>query len=150
MEFTKKYNDLVYGALEVFLENDSPALVAREDDGAISFYTILGLNGSIVKNEEGGANILLEGEEYYKIEKEVYDLIDYQRDAPEIEYLLEELAIIHQMNLQKKSKILVETIIRGLAKLIMDQKVSSSVDIQIGPVLIKNTSNMGNLKILLN
>ena len=150
MEFTQKHNDLVYGALEVFLEKDSPALVAREDDGAISFYTILGLNGSIVKNQEGGANILLEGEEYYKIEKEVYDLIDYQSDAPEIESLLEELAIIHQMDLQRKSKILVETIIRGLAKLIVDQKVSVDVDVQLGPVLITNVGYMGNLKILLN
>ena len=37
MEFTKKHNDLVYGALEVFLEKDSPSLVAREDGGKISF-----------------------------------------------------------------------------------------------------------------
>ena len=150
MEFTKKHNDLVYGALEVFLEKDSPSLVAREDNGVISFSTILGLNGTIIKNEEGGANILLDGEYYYKIEKEVYDLIDYQIDAPEIESLLEELAIIHQMDLQKKSKILVETIIRGLAKLIVDQKVSVGVDVQLGPVLITNIGNMGNLKILLN
>jgi hypothetical protein len=92
----------------------------------------------------------LDGEHYYKIEKEVYDLIDYQIDAPEIESLLEELAIIHQMDLQKKSKILVETIIRGLAKLIVDQKVSVGVDVQLGPVLITNIGNMGNLKILLN
>lgn len=150
MEFTKKHNDLVYGALEVFLEKDSPASVAREEGDVISFSTILGLNGTIVKNEEGGANILLEGEDYYKIEKEVFDLIDYQSDAPKIESLLEELSIIHQMDLQKKSKILVETIIRGLAKLIVDQKVSVGIDVQLGPVLITNTGNMGNLKILLN
>jgi len=54
------------------------------------------------------------------------------------------------MELQDKSKILIETIIRGLAKLIVDQKVSVGVDVQLGPVLIKKTDDIGNIKILLN
>ena len=49
MEFTKKHNDLVYGALEVFLDKDSPSVVAREDDGNISFITVLGINGAIIQ-----------------------------------------------------------------------------------------------------
>ncbi len=150
MEFTQKHNDLIYGALEVFLENDSPSLVAREEDGLISFSTVLGLSGVIEKEEDGSANVFLEGQKYYEIEKEVFHLIENRNDAPEVESLLEELAIIHQMELQERSKILIETIIRGLAKLIVDQKVTVGVDIQLGPVLIKNTDDMGNVKILLN
>ena len=130
MEFTQRHNDLIYGALEVFLEKDSPSLVAREEDGS--------------------ANVFLEGQKYYEIEKEVFHLIENRNEAPEVESLLEELAIIHQMELQERSKILIETIIRGLAKLIVDQKVTVGVDIQLGPVLIKNTDDMGNVKILLN
>jgi hypothetical protein len=150
MEFTKKHNDLVYGALEVFLDKDSPSVVAREDDGNISFITVLGINGAISQEENGSATVFLEGEPYYTIEKEVYELIDYQDDVPEVESLLENLATIHQMELQDKSKILIETIIRGLAKLIVDQKVSVGVDVQLGPVLIKKTDDIGNVKILLN
>jgi len=150
MEFTQKHNDLIYGALEVFLEKDSPSLVAREEDGLISFSTVLGLSGVIEKEEDGSANVFLEGQKYYEIEKEVFHLIENRNDAPEVESLLEELAIIHQMELQERSKILIETIIRGLAKLIVDQKVTVGVDIQLGPVLIKNTDDMGNVKILLN
>lgn len=150
MEFTQKHNDLIYGALEVFLEKDSPSLVAREEDGLISFSTVLGLSGVIEKEEDGSANVFLEGQKYYEIEKEVFHLIENRNDAPEVESLLEELAIIHQMELQERSKILIETIIRGLAKLIVDQKVTVGVDIQLGPVLIKNTDEMGNVKILLN
>lgn len=150
MEFTQRHNDLIYGALEVFLEKDSPSLVAREEDGLISFSTVLGLSGVIEKEEDGSANVFLEGQKYYEIEKEVFHLIENRDEAPEVESLLEELAIIHQMELQERSKILIETIIRGLAKLIVDQKVTVGVDIQLGPVLIKNTDDMGNLKILLN
>jgi len=150
MEFTQRHNDLIYGALEVFLEKDSPALVAREEDGLISFSTVLGLSGVIEKEEDGSANVFLEGQKYYEIEKEVFHLIENRNEAPEVESLLEELAIIHQMELQERSKILIETIIRGLAKLIVDQKVTVGVDIQLGPVLIKNTDDMGNVKILLN
>jgi len=150
MEFTQRHNDLIYGALEVFLEKDSPSLVAREEDGLISFSTVLGLSGVIEKEEDGSANVFLEGQKYYEIEKEVFHLIENRNEAPEVESLLEELAIIHQMELQERSKILIETIIRGLAKLIVDQKVTVGVDIQLGPVLIKNTDDMGNVKILLN
>jgi acylphosphatase len=150
MEFTQRHNDLIYGALEVFLEKDSPSLVAREEDGLISFSTVLGLNGVIEREEDGSANVFLEGQKYYEIEKEVFHLLENRNEAPEVESLLEELAIIHQMELQERSKILIETIIRGLAKLIVDQKVTVGVDIQLGPVLIKNTDDMGNVKILLN
>ena len=150
MEFTKKHNDLVYGALEVFLEKDSPSLVAREDGGKISFATVLGYNGLISPEDDGSATISVEGEHYYSIEKEVYELIDSREETPEVESLLENLSTIHKMKLQDKSKILVETIIRGLAKLIVDQKVSVDVDVQLGPVLIKKTDDIGNVKILLN
>jgi hypothetical protein len=150
MEFTERHNDLIYGALEVFLENDSPSIVAREDNGLISFSTILGLNGVIEKSKDGSANVFLDGQKYYAIEKEVFGIMENRNDTPSVESLLEELAIIHQMELQERSKILIETIIRGLSKLIVDQKVNAGVDIRLGSVLIKHTNNIGNIKILLN
>ena len=51
MEFTARNNDLMYGALEVFLEHDSPILVARELDHTISFSTVLGQDGRITPLE---------------------------------------------------------------------------------------------------
>jgi hypothetical protein len=150
MEFTARNNDLIYGALEVFLEHDSPILVARESDHTVSFSTILGQDGRIKPLENGDWEILLEGNSVYTIEKEIYELINYQENTPPVEDLLQILSEIYQHNLQDKSKILVETIIRGLAGLIIDQKISSNVDLQLGPYLITNNGKIGNIKIVLN
>ena len=150
MEFTARNNDLIYGALEVFLEHDSPLLVAREENKTISFSTVLGHDGKIQPLENGDWEIVLEGDNFYTIEKEVYDLINHQGNTPPVEELLETLAEVHKHKLQEKSKILVETIIRGLARLIIDQKIDVGVDLQLGPFLIKRNGEIGNVKIVLN
>lgn len=150
MEFTKKNNDLIYGALEVFLEHDSPILVAREDNHEVSFSTVLGQDGKIQPLENGDWEIILEGNSVYTIEKEIFALISLQEDTPPVEELLENLAKLHSGNLQEKSKILVETIIRGLARLIIDQKIKADVDLQLGPFLIARNGEIGNVKIVLN
>ena len=150
MEFTAKNNDLIYGALEVFLEHDSTILVAREEDHTVSFSTVLGQDGKIEPLSSGDWEIILEGNSFYTIEKEIFDLISLQENTPPVETLLENLAELHRRNLQDKSKILVETIIRGLARLIIDQKIVADVDIQLGPFLIARNGEIGNVKIVLN
>jgi hypothetical protein len=150
MEFTSKNKDLIYGALEVFLEHDSPLLVAREGEKNICFSTVLGHDGRIEPMENGDWQISIEGNPFYTIEKEVYDLINLQEDAPPVEDLLDILADVHKHKLQDKSKILVEVIIRGIARLIIDQKIDVGVDLQLGPFLIKRNGEIGNIKILLN
>jgi len=149
MEFTREHNDLIYGALDIFLEKDSPAIVARDNDG-ISFSTVLGSSGSIEVDSNGDWDIILDGNKYYKIEKEVYSVIDYSKKAPPVEDLLETLSALYKKKLQDRSKILIEMIIRGLAKLIMDDKISVDVDVQFGHTLIAKTNNIGNVKIVLN
>lgn len=150
MEFTARNNDLIYGALDVFLEHDTPILVARETDQTVSFSTLLGHDGKIEPLENGDWQIILEGDHFYTIEKNVFDLISFHENTPPVEELLENLAEMHRSNLQEKSKILVETIIRGLARLIIDQKIKADVDIQLGPFLIARNGEIGNVKIVLN
>ena len=149
MEFTREHNDLIYGALDIFLEKDSPAIVARDSE-VISFSTVLGSSGSIEVDSNGDWDIILDGNKYYKIEKEVYSVIDYSKKAPPVEDLLETLSALYKKKLQDRSKILIEMIIRGLAKLIMDDKISVDVDVQFGHTLIAKTNNIGNVKIVLN
>lgn len=150
MEFTHKNNDLIYGALEVFLEHDSPILVARDNDQSVSFTTILGQDGKIELLPTGDWQIVLEGNNFYTIEKEIFDLISLQENTPPVETLLQNLVQLHAGNLQDKSKILVETIIRGLARLIINQKIVVNADIQLGPFLIAKNEEIGNVKIVLN
>ncbi len=150
MEFTTRNNDLIYGALEVFLEHDSPLLVAREENQTVSFSTVLGHDGKIQPLDNGDWEIVLEGDLFYTIEKEVYDLINLQENTPPVEELLETLSEVHKHKLQDKSKILVETIIRGLARLILDQKIDVGVDLKLGPFLISKNGKIGNVKIVLN
>lgn len=142
MDFTNKYNDLMYGALEVFLEKDSPLLVGRDGD-TIEFSTVLGNHGVLSENMEGEWDILLEDEVVYTMEREIFDLIAREREDtdPDLDSLLLELSDLYKRDLRNKSKILLEILIQGIGYLIVSGKVKSGIDLQFGPHFVKSSSD---------
>ena len=58
MGFTQVNTDLMFSALDHFLEADSPVRIFRDDLG-ISFETALGNYGLVIPNEEGNWDILV-------------------------------------------------------------------------------------------
>jgi hypothetical protein len=149
MDFTTKHNDLIYGALDIFLDNDSPELVARDGD-SISFVTKLGSHGRILVNERQGWDVVVGEDLIYTIENEVYLLIHTRENAPALERYVEKVSEIYQHNLQDKSKILLESIIKGIVKLLQENKINLDIDLQVGPVLIKKGQIFNNYNISLN
>jgi hypothetical protein len=139
MEFTSKYNDLMYGALDVFLEHDSPLIIGRELD-RIEFSTRLGNHGIIEKNQTGNWDIIVNGSVVYTIENFIFEVINRKEMALEIDDFLEELSTIYEKDLDDKSKILIESIVQGIAYLIMNGIVKSSLDLQFGPHFIKSSA----------
>ena len=142
MNFTSKHNDLMYGALEVFLEKDSPLLVGRDGD-TIEFSTILGNHGVLSENSDGEWDILLEDEIVYTTEREIFDLIASEREDtdPDLDKLLLELSDLYKKDLRNKSKILLETLIQGIGYLIVIGKAKSEMDLQFGPHFVKSSSD---------
>lgn len=144
MEFTNTYNDLMYGALDVFLESDSPHLIAHIG-GGIEFTTKLGHHGFIEKNEIGDWDINLEGSLVYTIEKEVFEIITRQEKAPALDNLIIELSDLYQKELGDRSKILLENIIQGIGYLMINGKAKADVDVQFGPYFIKSNGDGGQI-----
>lgn len=140
MEFTNRNTDLMYGALEVFLETDSPVLVGREGDN-IEFSTLLGNHGTVVRNEDNEWDILIDDDVVYTMEDEVFNLINRENTAPDIDDLLVELSDLYGKDLRDKSKILLKTIIQGLGYLITNGKAKSGMDLQFGPHFVKSDSD---------
>lgn len=139
MEFTSKYNDLMYGALDVFLENDSPLLIGRESD-RIEFSTKLGNHGFVEKNQEGDWDIIVNGSLVYTIEQKIFEIINRKELALELDDFLLELSTIYEEDeLGKKSKILLESIIQGIAYLIINGMLKSNLDLQFGSHFIKSS-----------
>jgi len=149
MDFTSKHNDLIYGALDIFIENDSPELVAREGN-KVSFVTRLGSHGKIIEDDIKGWNVMLGDDVVYTIEEEVYSLIHTRENAPSLEDYLKKVSEIYDHNLQDKSKILLESIIEGIVKLLKENKISLGVDLQVGSFLIKKGQIFNNYNISLN
>lgn len=149
MDFTTKHNDLIYGALDIFLDDDSPELVGRDGDN-ISFVTKLGSHGKILVNENQGWDVVVGEDLIYTIENEVYLLIHTRENAPSLERYVEKVSEIYQHNLQDKSKILLESIIKGIVKLLQENKINLDMDLQVGPVLIKKGQIFNNYNISLN
>ncbi len=127
MRFTQKHNDLIYGALGIFLEDDLPDIVSREPD-SIHFVTVLGRHGDIVKNMDNNWDILIDKNIVYTIESEIFAIIKQQENAPEINDFaksLEELAMSQKI-LQDKSKILLNILIKGVAKVLIEKNTIMS------------------------
>ena len=113
-----KHLDLLYSALDIFLDDDSTEIIIR-DEQLVLFKTTLGNKGAILSNRDGNKSIMIGEKVVYIIEKNVFELISYGVNVPPIEVYLPRLILVWQSNIQPKSKILVGKIIKGLSQMTM-------------------------------
>ena len=126
-----RHLDLLYSALDIFLEDDSTDIIIR-DEQLVLFKTTLGFRGAILSNREGNKSIMIGETVVYTIEKSVFDLISYGVDVPPIEVFLPRLIMVWQSDIQPKSKILVGRIIKGLSQMIISGIINVDLESNYG------------------
>jgi hypothetical protein len=110
--------DPLYSALDFFLDGDSPQAVIREGK-MVLFKTANGFSGLIVRTKQGDRKIVLGDKVIYTVEKNVFDLIDFESlEPPAIEIYLPKLILAWHSPLQDKSKIFVQKIIEGISQIV--------------------------------
>jgi hypothetical protein len=122
-----KHLDLLYSALDLFLEDDSTDVIIR-DEQLVLFRTTLGLKGAILSNQKGDIG----NEVVYTIERSVFDLISYGVNVPPIEVYLPRLIMTWQSDIQPKSKILIGKIIKGLSQMIISGILNVDFESEFG------------------
>jgi hypothetical protein len=126
-----KHLDLLYSALDLFLEDDSTDVIIR-DEQLVLFRTTLGLKGAILSNQKGDKSIMIGNEVVYTIERSVFDLISYGVNVPPIEVYLPRLIMTWQSDIQPKSKILIGKIIKGLSQMIISGILNVDFESEFG------------------
>ena len=110
--------DPLYSALDFFLDGDSPQAVIREGK-MVLFKTANGFSGLIVRTKQGDRKIVLGDKVIYTVEKNGFDLIDFESlEPPAIEIYLPKLILAWNSPLQEKSKIFVQKIIEGISQIV--------------------------------
>jgi len=132
MGFTQIHTDLMYSALDVFLETDSPVRIFRDELG-ISFETALGNYGLVIPNEDGNWDVLLNDSKVYEIEKEVYSIITHEGNSPPIKDYMNYLIEVSSLPLKEKSLSFVIMTKRGLEFLAVNGKVDLENNFIWGP-----------------
>ncbi len=135
MGFTKVHTDLMYSALDHFLETDTPVLIFREEMG-ISFETVLGRQGLIVPNEMGNWDIFLDNNKIYEIEKEVYSIITHEGNSPPIDEYMNKLKNLSNFSIKEKSKKFVNMTKSGIEFLAFHGKINLKDDFTYGPFMV--------------
>ena len=94
--------DPLYSALDFFLDGDSPQAVIR-DGKMVIFKTTNGSSGLIIRTKQGDRKIVLGDKVVYTVEKNVFDLVDFENmEPPSIEIYLPKLILAWHSPLQKK------------------------------------------------
>ena len=110
--------DPLYSALDFFLDGDSPQAVIR-DGKMVIFKTTNGSSGLIIRTKQGDRKIVLGDKVVYTVEKNVFDLVDFENmEPPSIEIYLPKLILAWHSPLQKKSKTFVRKIIEGISQVV--------------------------------
>ena len=110
--------DPLYSALDFFLDGDSPQAVIR-DGKMVIFKTTNGSSGLIIRTKQGDRKIVLGDKVVYTVEKNVFDLVDFENmEPPSIEIYLPKLILTWHSPLQKKSKTFVRKIIEGISQVV--------------------------------
>jgi hypothetical protein len=85
----------------------------------VLFKTANGFSGLIVRTKQGDRKIVLGDKVIYTVEKNVFDLIDFESlEPPAIEIYLPKLILAWHSPLQDKSKIFVQKIIEGISQIV--------------------------------
>jgi len=126
-----RHLDLLYSALDIFLDDDSTDVIIR-DEHLVLFRTTLGLKGAILSNKKGDKSIMIGNQVVYTIEKSVFELISYGVEVPPIEVYLPRLIMTWESDIQPKSKILIGNIIKGLLQMIISGIISVDFESEFG------------------
>lgn len=147
MGFTRVHTDLMFSALDFFLEDDTPIRIFREDIG-ISFETSKGNSGIIFPNLKGNWDVVVEGLKVYEIENEVYFLITHEGNTLPVDEYIERLKQISISELQEKSKKFITMTKRGIEFLALQGKINLKRDFSYGPYFVFK-DKFGNKRILI-
>ena len=135
MGFTQVHTDLMFSALDHFLESDSPVRIFRDDLG-ISFETALGSHGLVIPNEEGNWDILVNDSKIYEIENEVYSIITHEGNSPSIDEYMKCLKTLISSPIKEQSKEFVRMTREGLVILATMGKVDLGENFSYGPFFV--------------
>lgn len=149
MGFTQIHTDLMYSALDHFLETDTPVRIFRDEMG-ISFETALGSYGLVIPNEGGNWDIFLNDEKIYEIENEVYSIITHEGNAPSIDEYMRRLKDLSIVPLKRESKKFVEMTRSGIEFLAVQGKIDLKQSFTYGPFMVFRDSSGQKRSIILN
>ena len=149
MGFTQIHTDLMYSALNHFLETDSPVRIFRDELG-ISFETALGNQGLVIPNEGGNWDIFINENKIYEIENEVYSIITHEGNAPSLDEYMDRLKKVSKIPLKEESKKFVDMTKSGIEFLAVHGKVELKEDIQYGPFYVYHDQSGAKRTIILN
>lgn len=149
MGFTQIHTDLMYSALDHFLEADSPVRIFRDQLG-ISFETRMGNPGLVVLNDNENWDIFLNDSKVYEIEKEVYTIITHEGNSPSVNEYMKILKKVSSLPLQKKSLDFVNMTMKGLEFLAVQGKLDLDEDFVYGPFMVYKTPSGKTERIILN
>jgi hypothetical protein len=149
MGFTKIHTDLMYSALDHFLETDTPVLIFRDPLG-VSFETALGGQGLVIPNLEGNWDIFLNDEKIYEIEDEVYSIITHEGNAPSIDDYMKKLKSLSGTSLKDESRKFVDMTRSGIVFLALQGKINLKSDFVYGPFSVHTNPSGEKTIIILN
>jgi hypothetical protein len=135
MGFTNIHTDLMFSALDHFLETDTPARIFRDDLG-VSFETELGNYGLVIPNKDGNWDILVNNSKIYEIENEVYSIITHEGNAPSIDEYMKCLKTLISSPIKEQSKEFVRMTREGLVILATMGKVDLGESFSYGPFFV--------------
>ena len=135
MGFTQVNTDLMFSALDHFLETDSPVRIFRDDLG-VSFETELGNYGLVIPNKDGNWDILVNNSKIYEIENEVYSIITHEGNAPSIDEYMKCLKTLISSPIKEQSKEFVRMTREGLVILATMGKVDLGESFSYGPFFV--------------
>lgn len=149
MGFTHVHTDLMFSALDHFLEDDTPVLIFRDDLG-VSFETELGNFGLVIPNEQGNWDILINNSKIYEIENEVYSIITHEGNAPAIDEYMKSLKELISSPIKERSKEFVKMTKDGITILATIGKIDLGESFSYGPFFIFVDKHGNKSRIILN
>ena len=149
MGFTQVHTDLMFSALDHFLESDSPVRIFRDDLG-VSFETALGNYGLVIPNESGNWDILVNDSKIYEIENEVYSIITHEGNAPSIDEYMNQLKKLISSPIKERSKEFVKMTRDGIKVLAAIGKIQLEESFSHGPFFIFVDKQGNKRRIILN
>jgi hypothetical protein len=148
MGFTEIHTDLMYSALDYFIEHDKAVRIFRDNLG-ISFETELGNHGLVIPNLSGDWDVFLEDQKVYEIEKEVYSVITHRENSIPIEDYIKKLREVLNLRIKDKSRSFVETTISAIEIMVIHGRISLKNDFKFGPLFIYYDRILAEKKIII-